>query len=97
MNKIKRTNLRDRAKAAWLAFRGKPVSRLSFGIEVKRCDDCRRSGHDVEGCYFCEDAGVQRIAPFGRVDGLGILKPRYCFNCGKRLLVTPEDAEEVEA
>ena len=40
MNKIKPTSLRDRVKAAVRAFRGKPISTLFLGVEVKRCDKC---------------------------------------------------------
>jgi len=50
MNKIKITSLRDRFKAAVLAFRGKPVGRLFLGIEVKRCNEC----HAVPVVY-CKD------------------------------------------
>lgn len=91
MNKIKTTSLRDRVQAAVRAFRGKPTRSITFGVEIKRCDDCRRSGYDEAGCFFCEDAGVHRVAPFGQVDGLGILEAKYCFHCGKRLFFKSDD------
>lgn len=41
MNKIYRPNLRSRLKAAIHAFRGKSVGHIYFGVDVKRCSDCR--------------------------------------------------------
>lgn len=40
MNKLKRTTLGDRLKAAIRAFKGTPIGSLQFGLEVKRCDEC---------------------------------------------------------
>lgn len=87
MNKVKRTTAGDRIRAAWNALRGKPVSQITFGLKVTRCDECRRGGLDKAGCYFCEDAGVHHVAPIGHQDGLGVLVPEYCFNCGRRLYI----------
>lgn len=41
MNKIYRPNLRRRLKAAIHAFRGKSVGHIYFGVDVKRCSECR--------------------------------------------------------
>ena len=43
MNKVKKTTFWDRLKNAAKAFRGKPLSSITLGLEVKRCDECDRS------------------------------------------------------
>ena len=40
-NTIKKTTLMDRFKRAVEAFKGSPVCNLYFGIDVKRCDQCK--------------------------------------------------------
>lgn len=40
-NTIKKTTLMDRFKRAVDAFKGDPVGNLYFGIDVKRCDQCK--------------------------------------------------------
>ena len=40
MNQLKQTTLLDRIKNAIRAFRGRPIQTVSFGIDVKRCDEC---------------------------------------------------------
>ena len=40
MNHIKKRGLGDRLRDAFNAFRGKPMQTLTFGMEVKRCDNC---------------------------------------------------------
>lgn len=50
MNKVKKTTLWDRLKAAARAFKGRPVSALTLGVEVKRCDKCER-GDCTQCCY----------------------------------------------
>ena len=51
MNKVKKTTLWDRLKAAARAFKGKPVGSLTFGLEIKRCDECEyhKRCKDMEG------------------------------------------------
>lgn len=83
-----------RIKTAWKALTGKSDHVIHFGMDIKRCDDCRRDALDVAGCYFCEDVGVTQVAPRSPwVPGLGVLDAKYCFNCGKRLLFKPDDRE----
>ena len=53
MNKVKKTALWDRLRNAARAFKGKPVSSISFGLEVKRCDKCDRG--NCEGCAYKEE------------------------------------------
>lgn len=40
-NTIKKTTLADRVKRSVDAFKGNPVGNLYFGIDVKRCDQCK--------------------------------------------------------
>ena len=40
MNKVKKTTLLDRIRAAVRAFQGKPAESINLGIDVKRCDEC---------------------------------------------------------
>ena len=40
-NTIKKTTLADRFKRSIDAFKGDPVGNLYFGIDVKRCDQCK--------------------------------------------------------
>ena len=40
-NTVKKTTLMDRFKRAVEAFKGSPVGNLYFGIDVKRCDQCK--------------------------------------------------------
>lgn len=42
MNKAKKTTLWDRLKAAARAFKGKPAGSITFGLEIKRCSECKR-------------------------------------------------------
>ena len=37
------------------------------------------------GCVYCEKYGVKNVMPIGNIDGLGYVKARYCFNCGRKL------------
>ena len=69
---------------------GRPVGAISVGVEVKNCRECRQNGWYETGCYFCEDAGVDHIKPIGKVDGFGVLVPRFCFNCGRPLFFQDE-------
>ena len=50
MNKAKKTTFWDRLKAAARAFKGKPVSSLTRGLHVKRCDECERG--DCTKCDY---------------------------------------------
>ena len=40
-NTIKKTTLMDRFKRSVDAFKGNPVGNLYFGVDVKRCDQCK--------------------------------------------------------
>lgn len=40
-NTIKKITLMDRFKRSVEAFKGSPVGNLYFGIDVKRCDQCK--------------------------------------------------------
>lgn len=40
MNTVKKTTLISRLKAAIKAFRGKPISHLYVGLELKECRKC---------------------------------------------------------
>lgn len=40
MNKVKKTGLWGRLKAAARAFAGKPAPSIVLGLDVKRCDEC---------------------------------------------------------
>ena len=40
MNEIKKMNFTDRLRNAIRAFKGKPISTLYLGMDVKRCDQC---------------------------------------------------------
>lgn len=42
MNKVARTTLGGRIRAAWNALRGKPAGQITFGLRVIRCDECDR-------------------------------------------------------
>lgn len=50
MNKVKKTGLWGRLKAAARAFRGKPAGSITFGLEIKRCSECGR-GDCAQCCY----------------------------------------------
>lgn len=39
-NTIKNTTLVDRVKRAVDAFKGNPIGKLYFGVDIKRCDQC---------------------------------------------------------
>ena len=39
-NAIKNTTLVDRVKRAVDAFKGNPIGKLYFGVDIKRCDQC---------------------------------------------------------
>lgn len=68
MNKIELATAINRIKAAWRTLTGKPKDTLTFGLEIKRCDDCGR-GH-------CEDCGIRDFAH--RLSRL-----HNCNDCGK--------------
>ena len=55
MNKVKKTTLWDRLKAAARSFKGQPVSTLTVGLEIKRCDECNRT--EVVRCKDCTSYG----------------------------------------
>jgi hypothetical protein len=40
MNEVKKLTLIDRFRNAFKAFKGTQVGSLSFGVDVKRCDQC---------------------------------------------------------
>lgn len=40
MNTVKKTTLLDRFRDAINAFRGKPIGRLCYGLEIKECKKC---------------------------------------------------------
>lgn len=40
MREIKKTTFSDRMRNAIKTFRGKPISTLYLGVDVKRCDQC---------------------------------------------------------
>lgn len=40
MNTVKKISLSDRIKNAVMAFKGTQIGSLSFGVDVKRCDQC---------------------------------------------------------
>ena len=40
MNKVRRTSFLDRLNNAVKAFKGRPISTLYLGMDVKRCDKC---------------------------------------------------------
>ena len=42
MNKVTRTTLGGRIRAAWNALRGNPAGQITFGLRVIRCDECDR-------------------------------------------------------
>lgn len=50
MNEIKGTTLRDRLKAAFRAFQGKPAHQIRLGLKVERCDKCERG--DCPTCAY---------------------------------------------
>ena len=60
MNKVKRTSLLDRLRAAGRAFIGKPAKSITFGVEVKRCSDCKRDDCDTCG-YKVHSRKVARL------------------------------------
>lgn len=51
MQEIHKTTLLDRCRRAYEAFRGKPISSLHMGIDIKRCDQCERA--EVIHCAEC--------------------------------------------
>ena len=40
MNKPKFTTLSDRIKAAIRAFKGRPIDYITFGVDIKKCNEC---------------------------------------------------------
>ena len=58
MNKLKRTTFGDRLKAAVRAFKGRPISQLYLGLEVKRCDECEYKNHVNWPDYHDFDVGT---------------------------------------
>lgn len=42
------------------------------------------------GCDYCRKYAVSHVMPLGNRDGLGAVKAKYCFNCGRRL---PKEAK----
>lgn len=96
MNNVQKDSLVSRLRAAWRALSDKPTKTLGLGVDIKRCDECRGGGPfgERDGCHFCDAAGVHHVHPVGLVDGLGVKVPKYCFNCGKRLFIPPNDMEE---
>lgn len=56
MNKVKKTGIWGRLKAAARAFKGETLlSRLTVGLEIKRCDECNRA--EVVRCKDCMSYG----------------------------------------
>lgn len=53
MNKVKKTGLWNRIKAAARAFKGEPVGSIALGLEVKRCDEC--SHNDCAQCAYKQE------------------------------------------
>lgn len=51
MNKVKKTTLKDRIRAAVRAFQGKPALHLDLGVKVHRCSECERPVTPFFGCY----------------------------------------------
>lgn len=41
--------------------------------------------HPSGGCDYCRRHNVRRVMPLGNSDGLGVVKARFCFNCGRDL------------
>ena len=39
-NTIRKTTLADRLKRSVDAFKGNPIGKLYFGVDIKRCDQC---------------------------------------------------------
>lgn len=46
MNKVTRTTLGGRIRAAWNALRGNPAGQINFGLRVIRCDECDRKNRE---------------------------------------------------
>lgn len=58
MNKIKRFTILDRFRNATRAFCGKEIGSISFGIEMKKCNECDKNAGvmylcDLRACKKC--------------------------------------------
>lgn len=94
MNKVTRTTLGGRIRAAWKALRGKPVGCINFGLRVIRCDECERGN-----CADCilkardnplrwVDDGPDTVCPvcgYSCNDEYYLGKGNFCPDCGQRL------------
>lgn len=69
MNEIKKTTLKDRIKNAVRAFKGKPVTSVQFGIDVKRCDKCEYKIGDLIRDNLLVTAGARA----GYMDSMGVI------------------------
>lgn len=62
MNTIKKRTLIDKFRDAYRAFRGKQISSLTFGIDVKRCSDCDYKNLRPYILYLCDQKACQNCS-----------------------------------
>ena len=70
MNKVIKTTMAMRIRAAWRALTGKPKNSIELGLEIKRCSECDRGR--------CEDCGY-------KVHSERVSELPNCNDCGKVL------------
>jgi hypothetical protein len=68
MNKVIKTTMAMRIRAAWRALTGKPKNSIELGLEIKRCSECDRGKCDTCG-YKLHSKGVSKLPD--------------CNDCGK--------------
>jgi hypothetical protein len=93
MNKVKKTTLWDRLKAAARSFKGQPVSTLTVGLEVKRCSECRRKEPAHARWTYCltgsRTVSVNTNMECSRCECITVHLPgvnyNYCPNCGAEM------------
>lgn len=56
MNRVTRTTLGGRIRAAWNALHGKPAGQITFGLRVTRCDECDRTKREGMA-HRCSEVG----------------------------------------
>lgn len=55
MSEIKRTTFIDRIKNAVDAFIGKPLGSITYGLDIKKCSDCKyKRVEDGSVLYLCD-------------------------------------------
>ena len=86
MNKVERTRLRHRIRAAWRALRGKPSQHLNIGlgVELKRCSDCLREAVTIDLPQIIDDA-IQKKDRYVTI---------FSSDCGVSVSVYPLTDEE---